>query len=530
MSLLITSTTDHKSYFTSANGLPSGLWLDGESSGSNGAVGFYWDRFDRIVSKCDAASGIGWLAWDPNVLDETTAKLNYYDPGAASDFPRMMVGYHDRVNNTQSLYGHSNSGVGAITEADQTDFSDTGTWAFDSFVRYFDGRPIAAEGGRENGDGQMVIFEDWGYAIQTLADVRFGGVVYQNMMCKIDLNTADSTPITAMGSGLGPEDGFIAKHEASPNDFTGSLFAGDAFELNKLQFVPDEDSTPAAPKGFFHMQSESDGSLISGNQHRVYIKHIEFNPTVKAAAPGTPNREDGRVVLFTRLILLEDTAPTTLGGIGTSPGGPVPYLNEHLIYHPLTRTLRGAFGEEIGGSDPNFVVVLVAPTVPAVAEITPPTPFVEVTTAKTATFGATVRGDLNERIAGETVTWDLKRASTVGEILTNPGPAGTTTVANVPIDDDGLEVYEDGVLLTETTHYTVNRALGQITGVGAKFVASATLTCNYRHRTNTVAPAHGSLRTSQSDSDLTGQALARVEYPDNDELADEIDELTGTTS
>lgn len=86
------------------------------------------------------------------------------------------------------------------------------------------------------------------------------------------------------------------------------------------------------------------------------------------------------------------------------------------------------------------------------------------------------------------------------------------------------------MLLTETTHYTVNRALGQITGVGAKFVASATLTCNYRHRTNTVAPAHGSLRTSQSDSDLTGQALARVEYPDNDELADEIDELTGTTS
>ena len=112
----------------------------------------------------------------------------------------------------------------------------------------------------------------------------------------------------------------------------------------------------------------------------------------------------------------------------------------------------------------------------------------------------------------------------------------TVVVANFPIDRTQLvypfEVLEDGVPLTETTHYTVDEAQGEITFVGSKPEdpgSGEVYTINYAHPADPAAPAHGTLVDVTAFTNVDGVAETRVSYPDDADLVGQIDELQADT-
>ncbi len=169
-------------------------------------------------------------------------------------------------------------------------------------------------------------------------------------------------------------------------------------------------------------------------------------------------------------------------------------------------------------------------SVPEVAVVTPASDPGEAQVGATRDLGAVVSGDLGELITGAIVTWSASRISTNREALdvSGVGAGGSVVVANAPMDDAPkfVQVYEDGVLLTETTHYTLTRSTGTITFVSPLPDTSKAYTVSYSHRDSPASPSHGTLLTTQSVTDANGRAKTQIRYPSNAQLSGHFDEVT----
>lgn len=549
--------------------------LDGDDSfrkiGNNQGRRFYLDKTDQFYAAMEG-SNFHWARMDPLLaaLDYGPGTLNEMYDGVTAGGPfqeNYFVGEFDADADEQRVYGTTaftgGSDGSQLEEVDLAspfitrvpDFAATNFRA-GGISLYRSAGSLTVQGARPATSAGALVFESaepatWpsGYALMAGAvlrdDAGAGLMDYQRVLCQVDL--ADE------GGATGPPGGFgRALIVPTPNYYASSIsplhptahagpIGGFNVWFDHLQFAPDGDSTVTAPKGRIFMVNRPNdnnhrippGPTGAGSVYHRFVKIIEWNPTGKDATPGNINRVNLRTLLVSLCKFIENETLAN-GGIGI---GSEANMNDSIpFFHPPTETMRYWVNTEpvAGVADGDSTAIEFSLT-PEVDEITVPTAVGQAETAKTMQFRSTALGDLGERISGVDLDWTLDRRSTDGEVLTNPGPGGSVAVANFPIDgesatDSSLVVFEDGVPLTVTTHFTVVLATGVITGVGAVFDVTKVYTVDYQHSTNGAQPPFGILRTTQSRTDANGVALATVEVPDDDEIALEFDGVSSVES
>jgi hypothetical protein len=523
----------------------------------------YDHRLDQVWVVMEGGSE-HWLRYDPlmTLTGVGASQPNqYYDP--ATGYARsgsIYVGEHDPVANIQRIYGTDGTGADPIKHIDpNAPWEEASPSYTDDTIR----DPLNKDsstggvqnGQRQNGDGSMIFFESaepatWpnGYALQADCTVRENNVDYDHVLAQIDLADEGAGPTGPPG---GHGQALIVPtanwFDSSPSpmhpDAHAGPLAGYEVGFDTLQFAPDDDSTPAAPKGRLFLFNVNIG-FVGSNSHRdsgappgsgtwfnKFVKVIEWNPTGKAATAGNVNRVNLREVLLSRMRFKEDFAIGS-GGIGLETGSIAGFIYAGVFFHPPTETIRLHYNAAIGAFD-GTTSEMVFSLQPALASLSLPTSRNREETGKTLTFESTAEGDLGERISGLDLAWELDRRTTKGEELASSTPGGTVFVDHFPIDgvsptDSSLVVYEDGTPLTVTTHYTVVLATGEITGVGAVFDSTKVYTVDYEHQETGAQPPNGILRTTLSTTDGTGRAIARIEAPDDATIVGERDALDVT--
>lgn len=487
---------------------------------------FWYPRLDRFYSVALGDPGQNdFLWWDPLVIDASGPASGYIDNGTINRKTIFALGYWDKVNNTQRIYGAVNSGNNDLAEVNAAgssfDLTElAGGWPFHPAAAGLEastGIGSGTVGSRFFGQGEMVIFEEWGFGLLTNISVKHTDLAnYDNVLAIVDLSTGLSTIST---------DFPVSYTSDTPHQFENPSIFGNSFVLDHIQFLPDEDSTPTAPKGQLYFSTiDTQNDLASGNNVFVYVRFNDFNPTGKSPAPGTPNRVHGRETLLSRFTVVQNTEPES-GGIGDT-------TTHQAVTHFHVPTQRLMTFYKKPGADADYVLVThsLAPVLDQVTEPTARQSPVEV--GRTHIFEISATGDLGEPIPNLSFDWTLRRASTFEEALDTSTQPATNTVANPPIDPSGqLDVRFLGTLLTEGVDYTVNRTTGVITWAGTHSPpATAGYTVTYAHSATPVSPPHGKLLNSNSRTDLTGRAIARVQIPDDSDLEGQIDFIDRTQS
>ncbi|MCP4869269.1 MAG: hypothetical protein GY898_11185, partial [Proteobacteria bacterium] len=378
-------------------------------------------------------------------------------------------------------------------------------------------------GGWTNGQrSNFVIFESLGYAIAGCIQARHTDNVVYIGMCSIDLTTGKATFIDVPTHFTNFP---AALFEAPP-------FNGEQFNLGVPQFVLDDDSVPAAPKGqMFLFQSDYLGDSVPPYldvPSHVYVKVLDWNPLGVAPAEGTPNRVHLRETLMSVIHYISFQAfGTNLNSTGAADDGGSPSARRiKPMYHQPTRTIITYNDMKWGIYDNQRGIVRHSIT-PELYQLEPPTAQTEVETNKTSVFKARAMGDLGEGVAGITGTWSLARRSTIDEALDTSGAPAFNVVAHPPIDPDILEVKLNGTPLVDGVDYTVVFSTGTITWIGPQSPPAASgYTASYRHSTVSAQPPHGTLLQETTETDTEGFCESRVQYPDDDELAGDRDRIT----
>jgi hypothetical protein len=386
-----------------------------------------------------------------------------------------------------------------------------------------------------NSDTDWLFFEGWdhdssgntvGTALITNSACRDATALYTEISALVNLTTGFATPLLGLPS----------LYKTSPDNAgqSGSLFGEARVEFDSLQFLPDDDSRANAPKGQLLLSS----SVTSSGDSNNYLRFVEWNPEALA---GTPTRVHLRERLVTRATfdleasnasfpgLLSNEVPSTASGVGRIK------VNRQTGRPCVIYTEEGGSGAEFFTTWNFHSTIMEMSLAPVTAEMTKPSPRQNVETNRIVIVGSEAVGDLGERVAGQDVDWTLERQSTAAEVMNTPPtpPAGPYTVAHVPIDRNSnfpFEIRKDGVPLVETTDYTVNEALGQITWAGGEPFGASAYVIDYAHPTNPATPPFGQLLVSASVTDEDGEAFTRVKYSDTPADEGHLDTLTVTTS
>ncbi len=526
---------------------------------------FYHDQTDQLY--CDSAATNVWCRLDP-LLSNTG-----FGPGQLNEtyvvdsgLSRFGVGEWNKDTGLQRIFGYD-LGVAArpyqevnisdllIASPDFASDWDNGNLVF----QRNSGGSSTADGYRSNDtthvDG-FVVFESArgptgteypeGYIIQSGAQVREGasGPIYDRTISIIGLER-DGGLLGGFGRAtILPMVGWYDESQSPLHPTThGPPFAGFDVALHGMQFAPDDDSTPIAPKGrlFFF----SDRGEIFQN-HRIpdqelggvgttYFKFVdvyEWNDTQKDPTPGNVNRVHLRRILHSNFGFVENLAITPgTNNIGERNGAGLTDLSlVTAFFHPPTNTIRYSLDLAPAVSPDGPYTEVVASLSAELDGLSVPTAVGQPETGKTVRFQSIARGSLGELISGLDVDWTLDRRSSVDEILVGTVPAATVFVANFPIDgesatDNSLVVKKAGVPLVEGVDYTVVLNTGAITGIGGEFIDGPVYTASYEHSTNGANPPHGILRTDTSKTDANGIAVALVEAADDDAIVGEFDGL-----
>lgn len=494
------------------------------------AVGYY-DRLDCIIchgeyNQYPSPDREIHYRFDPLGFDNTGPVAAWGDVASGKRANMFCVGEWDRVGNSQIIYCGNNTLNQFFTMDPNTWFVDESTnqWPF---LWYTGGGGVGSMGGwDDNGaQGNFVFFETWGYAIRGAARVQHTDTNLYRGLALIDLSTAKATLLDVPT--------YYTTFPAAL--FEAPEFNGDSFTLGVPQFVPDDDSLPAAPKGrLFLYQGDylGDGAVPDSN-NRVYFKVVEFNPLGVAPAPGTPNRVHLREILFSRMNFIQQqpfgTNPNSAGD-ATQGGTPSIYRTKHF-YHSPTRTIITFFDWNLLNYENQRGIVRHS-IVPEVDSVEPVTPQTEVETNKSVVFLTRALGDIADPVAGVNATWSLARRSTVDEVLDTSGAPVSNVVAHPPMDEGTCVVKYQGTPLTEGVDYSVVEATGTITWMGSHSPPAASgYTASYLHSTVSATPAHGTLLQATSETDEDGFAETRVQYADEDfDDGRERDRLTVTIS
>lgn len=487
----------------------------------------YYDRLDAMIALGQRFVSAGvyqgvMLQWDPRGVDNTAPLSRAVDTGV--NVPsRMAVGEWDRVNNTQALY----TGADLPDEIWPMDpvslaFVDAGASVF-PFNWKSNGGGLTAVGdwSTDNSNGDLCIFDVWGYTIASAQVKHTDGVVYTGLA---QISHADGKAVLL--------DGVPTLFTTSPKAlFESTPFFGDSFGLRSIQFVPDDDSRAGIPKGRLFLASQTylgDGNVANSN-NRQYLKIVEFNPLGIAASPGSPNREHLRELLFTRLDYIQrqafGTNPNSLGDF-LDGGSPSFNADLRMFFHPPTRTMLQFNDTSVADFENEHGFVQHALT-PVLAVLEAPTQLSEVETNKTVTFRTRAAGAQGDAIGGLTADWSLERRSTIDEVLNTSGAPTSNVVANPPIDANTLVVKFNGTPLTLGVDYTVVESTGTITWAGSHAPPAASgYTASYTHSNTGAQPPHGTLLQATTLTDETGTTETRVKYPDDATLENGRDRIS----
>lgn len=495
----------------------------------------YYDRFDQVYALSAGGQAIGgtslWLRYDPLTLD--TSVSGALAIRGLSGLSAIFTGEWNKTTGVQRMYGDNTiSATGAIQELSPTTLAAIDTDAYPNLgVGEHRGSLTATDDGfyRQVGStqGNWIFFETLGYAINPFLEVRASGQFETGVMAQVDLTTGAATIITDVPT----------RYTSGPTDFQAPQVAGQSFDLKVLQFAPDDDSTPAAPKGRFILSHQ--GPLtdpIDSSLDNIYSKIIEWNPS---GLSGTPNRVHKREIFVSRMQLLENDVVGN-GGIGNGS-----YTTETVVFHPGTNSYRWFFRFHGSGTDPDpsDITAITYSVQPAVFGITAASQLEEVETNKTVDFAVTVIGDVGEKIAGEPVEFSLQRASTVGEnVGTGDGATNSFALDNAPIDflDEISSITVAAVSYTPVAvgaaasgnEVEVDLSNGDLEffvgGVSTPPPNGDVILASYLHPSTPATPGHGTLLTGLTRSDETGRAFAQVRYPDDSTLEDGLDQLDAT--
>lgn len=511
MSIAVNQSRDLVTYLTTGNfSAGRALNITGEPTPRMGWR--YYDRLDVIYTRMDAPGG-GAGILDPLFLDNTNPIFGQF----SGTFGSMVIGQLDRIANTQRAYEFTVGGNLSLNEVNPIVLAQT--IDSDPWPNYgvYSSRVLApgVPGYYVLTEGTVLFFGDdgqpgsYGKALQTWCScTHTDSVTYAEVAALVDLETgvAEILPIPV-------------SYGALTHQFAEPTLFGDVVDFRNCQFVGDDDSTHAAPKGFLVFTSLAVNA--GGSNRFCYVKLVEFNPL---DAPGTPNRIHLRERLLTRYNVEE-------GQFGVELDGVFAFLNEAPIYHsPSRQILHPTSASSVSlPYQADEIGVLNVPITPVLDLLTPPSPRTTVETNSIVIFSSDARGDLNEPISGARVDWTLERVSTVAEVLaTTPTPGETVVVDQFPMDELPREVvvYEDGTPLVETTNYTVNRTTGQITFVAPKPLAGGEVyTADYYHEADPASPPHGRLLNQTGTSDENGELTARIEYEDDAAVVDQRDRI-----
>jgi hypothetical protein len=330
--------------------------------------------------------------------------------------------------------------------------------------------------------------------------------------------------------------GTVVAAPAAAQRCTEAPIAGDVFDWDCTQYVPDADATFGNPKGELIFQTAGEvpsiSSSVPGDTQRVYIKRVDFNPFNVVAAPGSPTRTHGRLRLNTRVLIVVNPIFDVSGaGVMSNPG-----RSARVSFDPLRARFFASLwvddADAPGSSgddeylgffqnvvNPVFVGPPAARDVPRTNSVVP--------------FDTLVSGDLGEPVNGQVVTFTLDRRSTNNETLTITGGIGTTsTVVNFPVDQFATGVTEMILIrngtttLVEGTNYSVAAATGVITWLTNE--SGNIVVASYNHRTKSATPPHGTLLSSSGQTDENGIVRVEVFYPDSSTIVGDIDLITST--
>jgi hypothetical protein len=529
MSLGVFQNNNATSYFNDSLGKFAAAvdadcaWLDTSWIGSRNST--VW--LDRIglwqTNYTPVGTREGIIRIDPLLIDNTSAGIKKV---ATSLWFHM--GAFTPLAGTQNIYAVATTGNLPWQQVDYNDVTtvlDTDVWAnVGSQEPRGTGPGVGVTGYYDtNSNTEWIFFEDWGYALVLNTDVQIDAGLQAQVSALINLSTGFATPIQ-----------MPSLYKTAPaNDYqSGELFGESLVTFDSLQWLPDDDSTAGAPKGQIFMAAYSG---LPDTYH--FGKWVEWNPT---GALGSPIRTHLRERFISRFQVdpeaVQSSFPGKLSNEIPSSAQAVNRLkiNRQTGRPTLLSTLTGGGVASYNGDVYHTAILELTPQA-VTSEMTNPAPRQQVTTNRVVIIGSQAVGDLGENVAGQNVTWALQRLATRGEVLpTTPTPGETVAADFSPFDRNSnfpFDVYEDGVPLTETTHYTVNEALGQITFVAPKPLGSGEVyTIDYAHPTSPQSPAFGTLLTAESITDEDGEAFTRVEWPDEDDDAGFVDKITVTTT
>ena len=327
----------------------------------------------------------------------------------------------------------------------------------------------------------------------------------------------------------------------SDSDFSENRIGPSNFIWSSIQFVADEGSSFARPKGEIHLgmvvddQNEINnhpivdpgGNDFTATVSRQFVVVHDFNPF---------NETSGRVRVHNRRTFLGEIdtpfGPIISGG-STAPGFGTTHNNRSpkIYYDPQSQTYVGQ--QHVWQTPGGDIADLDQPIVgasrlirwrrqTAISDISQPTPFDAVTESSTILAQMVVSDDFGIPVAGTTIHFQTERQSTRDE-----GFSGTTqgssdyVVARGVIDNDGsLEVRSGGgidiggALLTIGVDYTVSDfATGTLSPVGSW--PSAVISVRYRHRSAPVTPGFGTLLGATAVTNEIGIVNAAIELGPN---------------
>lgn len=505
---------------------------NGQIAGLNAC---YVDKFDRCLGHVHSVedSGERPIRWDPNLIDATSSSVGLFDSplNNGNNTPWFVSDYDPSTTGQRLFHAQAQQSFNELNIADPTVIIDTDPFPKinrgESFDFDFSANEEFAWAAQSGTNPNVVFFPGMDLAIAANIRVIVGttpGVTKFNIIGFITLSTGACVPsgIPGIYSNTADEFGRPAIFDETSVHFLG------------VQFLADDQSTSAQPKGellFFSLVT----APVTPNDGRCYIKFVDFNPF---AVAGTPNRVHLRETLFSRVNLTLNTLPTG------SPPSPLNGLDEAVgsLQAPNvwfttegSKRLNIMASNSVGVGEGDTNVVQATQAVVA-SILTVPAPKNDALTNKTIGYRAEVLGDLGELVANAIVDWSMLRLSTVSEVLaTTPIAGETVVVANFPINRTiefpaGFAVMEDGIPLTETTHYTVNESLGQIIFVAPKPLGGGEVyTARYCHTADPATPPHSSIIDAQVFSDINGIAETRVTVPDDAALVGHLDQIKAET-
>jgi len=523
---------------------------------------------DRLLCEVRSTSPSGQPingSFDP-ILVDASAPRGLLGPVASTFKAPFYVGYFDRDAGTQLLYNANP----AFNSTSVFDVVDPATLAADSGPAFGATGPFVTQSRALIGtDGYFSSAERW--------------VFFEGLTDGIPGETLTTgTNVYPRGLGLtNPEVGRVAASFGPPFDGggdnannaigwvdleTGNLVgallnttgvaatistglfaeppvAGKTFRFEPEQFVPDSDSSAAAPKGeLFLISALSDRGYTTGLEQAYFIKIVDFNPFGLTPGSGAPVRVHERVTLRTSIEFSEDPifgVPSSedMSGwfVSFAPG------QQQIVYHPPTRrfvVVVSPSGQTPAGSQlPEYGFVgywqrAVDPVVigdPVLRDVA--------ATNSIAELVAFVGGNLGEPSSGTVVDFTLERASTIDEVVDASGGIGAAPALEAAEIDDTFPSSAQGTLvltattagvptvLVETTDFTVVLSTGVITFVTDQSSAD-TVTATYFHGNVPLSPAHGTLLVDSAITNEAGLATTRVSYPDNAELVGHYDDVS----